>query len=78
MKTLREMLGCTPLVKAKPLTEHQQLAMRNVRSMTILDYEAYDIWCVAEIMLEMSLNPEEYPLLFPPNQRKLPRKYPSV
>jgi len=78
MKSLREILGMKTLVKTKQLTEHEQLAIRNVRSMTILEYEAYDVWCVAEIMLEMSLNPQEHPLLFPPNQRKLPRKYPRV
>jgi len=57
------------------LSEHELLAKRTVRNLTIVGYESYDIWCIAEEMLKYSLSPHDHPDLFPPNQRNYRKVY---
>jgi len=76
---LRRILGMTPEPPALPTyTEHEMIARRTLRNLTIVGYEAYDIWCIAEQILQYSLAPLDHPDLFPPNQRNYRKHYPSV
>lgn len=57
------------------LTRHELLAHHLVRQMTIVGNESYDVWCVAELMVQYSLESQDHPDLFPPNQRLTPKRY---
>jgi len=70
---LMRILGMQPAVVA--FTEHEMLARRTIRQYTCMGYEAYDMWRISEEMLEMSLNANSYPDLFPPNQRTARKVY---
>lgn len=71
--SLKKLMGYTE--KRSPRTEAELIAIRTVRSLTVIGFESYDIWCIAEYMSELSLNAQEYPELFPPNQRLTGKQY---
>jgi len=76
MKNLKKLLNFKE--PAAKLDEHDLFARQFSRTLTIMGYESYDVWMIAEKMLEMSLNPVDYPETFIPHQRLLRKKYPSV
>ena len=76
MKNLKKLLNFTE--PAAKLDEHDLFARQFSRTLTIMGYESYDVWVIAEKMLEMALNPSDFPETFLPQQRKLVKKYPSV
>jgi len=71
---LFQLLGLQP----PKLSEHEMVARTTARSLTLIGFEAYDVWIIAEHLLELSLNAQEHPNLFPPNQRTSRKRYPQV
>jgi len=64
---LREILGMQPV--RKPMSEHEILARRLIRQLTLLGYSAYDVWEIMNQVENYALAAQEHPDLFPPNQR---------
>jgi len=73
-KSLFQLLGRKP----DPITEHEMVARTTTRSLTLIGFEAYDVWMIAEHMLELSLNAQDHTDIFPPNQRIHAKRYPPV
>jgi len=76
MKSLKQLLNFTQ--DKITVGEHELLAKKLTRTLTVMGYESYDVWMVAEQMLEYSLNPQDNKDLFVPNQRIVAKKYPRV
>lgn len=67
MSSLRQLLGMQP---DKPqLSEHQAMARRLIRHLTLLGFTEYDVWEITNEMERLSLSANDYPDLFPHNQR---------
>jgi len=64
---LRKILGMKKI--NEQLTEHERMARRLVRQLTLLGFEAYNVWEIAAEMERLALEAPDYPDLFPPNQR---------
>lgn len=67
MKHLRRILRC--VTEAEPeRTFHEKMAEISVRNLTVTGLHAYDVWLIAEEMVQLSLNSQENTSLFPLNQ----------
>jgi len=64
---LRKILGMRQVQDQR--TEHEKMARRLIRQLTVVGFEAYDVWEISAEMERLSLNATEHPDLFPPNQR---------
>jgi len=64
---LRQLLGFKPIEKT--YDEHEHMARNLIRQLTLLGFDAYDVWCVSEHMLKYSLDAPNNSDLFPTNQR---------
>jgi len=64
---LRKILGMKE--PAPKLDEHEIMARCQIRSLTLLGFTAYDIWEITAEMERLSLQAQDHPDLFPPNQR---------
>ena len=64
---LREILGCCK--PAPKMDEHEIIARRLIRQLTLMGFGAYEIWEITRHMEEYTLEAPAHPDLFPPNQR---------
>lgn len=67
MPTLRQLLGMKPAKRY--YTDHEKMARRLVRQLTVLGFSPYDVWEITVEMEQLSLNATGHPDLFPPNQK---------
>jgi len=72
MNTLKKLLNfVTPQPKVDDV---EYFAKSFTKTLTMMGYESYDVWQIAEQMSEYSLNPQDNADLFIPYQR-LQRKH---
>ena len=69
---LREILGMKPIQPR--MDEHEIIARRMIRQLTLMDYGPYEIWEITRHMEEYSLSAPSHTDLFPPNQKPLKRQ----
>lgn len=67
MSNLRQLLGMKPATPQR--TEHEIMARRMIRQLTLMGYGPYDVWLIVNEMEQISLDAQEHPDLFPQNQR---------
>ena len=70
MNPLKQLLNfVTPEPKTTPLDDNDYFSRQFIRTLTIMGYESYDIYFIAEEMQNKAMNPQDYPDLFTPCQR---------